>query len=191
MSDTELAGASLPDGIEVDEAAAYFGITESSDVVHEMMAMQPVDAIEKFFSLLSDLVLKEGEFDFTLASERLNCEGGEIYYLVSHLGLMSMPDPLLRFLGKEDSMGEKGSACSLPDDQVEKLMRLTDPMSLLKLVAIGHQTGGDGESSKYFVALQSAISNPAENIDLLMQGTTNTRSAYAQSLNKVSKLVIK
>ena len=28
----ELPGESLPDGIEVDDAAAYFGITESSDM---------------------------------------------------------------------------------------------------------------------------------------------------------------
>ena len=48
----------------------------------------------QFFELLSDIVLRP-DFDFEAASERMQCEGGEIYYLVAgHLGLMSMPDPL-------------------------------------------------------------------------------------------------
>ena len=28
---------SMPEGIEVDEAAAYFGVFESSDALHQMM----------------------------------------------------------------------------------------------------------------------------------------------------------
>ena len=67
----ELPGESLPDGIEVDDAAAYFGITESSDMVHTLMAMERVEAMEKFFEVLSDIVLLPGEFDFTAASERI------------------------------------------------------------------------------------------------------------------------
>ena len=94
MSD-DVADISLPDGIEVDEAAAYFGVFESSDALHQMMEMPREQAFEKFFSLLSDLVLKPGEFDFELASERLNCEGGEIYFLVAgHLGVMTLPEQL-------------------------------------------------------------------------------------------------
>ena len=77
----ELPGESLPDGIEVDEAAAYFGITESSDMVHTLMAMERLEAMEKFFEVLSDIVLLPGEFDFNAASQRIQCEGGEIYYL--------------------------------------------------------------------------------------------------------------
>ena len=94
MSD-DVADISLPDGIEVDEAAAYFGVFESSDALHQMMEMPREQAFEKFFSLLSDLVLKPGEFDFELASERLNCEGGEIYFLVAgHLGVMTLPEQI-------------------------------------------------------------------------------------------------
>mgnify|MGYP005741553649 FL=1 len=77
------------DGIEVDDAAAYFGATQSSDVLHAMMAMPQEQAMVQFFELLSDIVLRPGEFDFEAASERMQCEGGEIYYLVAgHLGLM-------------------------------------------------------------------------------------------------------
>ena len=36
----EVTGASIPDGIDVDDAAAYFGVTESSDIVHSMMSME-------------------------------------------------------------------------------------------------------------------------------------------------------
>ena len=98
----EVTGASIPDGIDVDDAAAYFGVIESSDIVHSMMSMERAEAFEKFFSLLGDVVLKPGEFDFELASQSLNCEGGEIYYLVAgHLGIMSMADNLCDYLGSQ------------------------------------------------------------------------------------------
>ena len=76
-------GASNSPMIEVDEAAAYFGVTESSDTLHAMMAMPKEQAMVKFFDLLSDIVLRPGDFDFEAASERMQCEGGEIYYLVA------------------------------------------------------------------------------------------------------------
>ena len=79
MSEPELAGASLPEGIEVDETSAYFGITQSSDIVHQLMSMERNQSITAFFNLVSDVVLKPGEFDFEEASKVLNCEGGEIY----------------------------------------------------------------------------------------------------------------
>ena len=78
MSDELTVSAS---DIEVDEAAAYFGATESSDVLHAMMAMPREQAMIQFFELLSDIVLRPGDFDFEAASERMQCEGGEIYYL--------------------------------------------------------------------------------------------------------------
>ena len=68
----DVADVSMPDGIEVDEAAAYFGVFESSDALHQMMDMPREEAFEKFFALLSDLVLKPGDFDFEEASVRLN-----------------------------------------------------------------------------------------------------------------------
>ena len=104
MSD-DVADVSMPEGIEVDEAAAYFGVFESSDALHEMMQMSREDAFEKFFLLLSDLVLKPGDFDFELASERLNCEGGEIYFLVAgHLGVMTLPEQLALAISTVDSL---------------------------------------------------------------------------------------
>ena len=107
MAEPVLEGASLPDGIEVDEAAAYFGVTESSDIVHTLMSMERNQSIGQFFSMVSDIILKPGEFDFEEASQALNCEGGEIYYLVSgHLGLMSYSDPILHYLGLPNSLGE-------------------------------------------------------------------------------------
>ena len=64
MAESDLAGASLPDGIEVDETSAYFGITESSDIVHQLMSMDREQSITAFFSMVSDIVLKPGDFDF-------------------------------------------------------------------------------------------------------------------------------
>ena len=75
MSTEILEGASLPDGIEVDETSAYFGITKSSDIVHQLMEMDLSNALSKFFATVSDIVLLPGDFDFEAASERMNCEG--------------------------------------------------------------------------------------------------------------------
>ena len=130
MSDELTVSAS---DIEVDEAAAYFGATESSDVLHAMMAMPREQAMIQFFELLSDIVLRPGDFDFEAASERMQCEGGEIYYLVAgHLGLMSMPDPLLQALGLPDSSGETAAAdAGITDGDRAALEHLADPMRMM------------------------------------------------------------
>jgi hypothetical protein len=142
MADKELEGASLPTGIEVDDAAAYFGVIESSDMVHTLMGMEQEKAMEQFFSILSDVVLLPGDFDFEAASERIQCEGGEIYYLVAgHLGLMSLPDPLSQYLGLPDSSGDSsGQSPSLSEEDQSKLATLADPMRILKLLAIASTT---------------------------------------------------
>ena len=166
----ELPGESMPDGIEVDEAAAYFGITESSDMVHTLMAMERLEAMEKFFEVLSDIVLLPGEFDFNAASERIQCEGGEIYYLVAgHLGIMTMPDPLLNYLGLPDSSGESsGTAPSISADEMTKLSNLANPMKILKLLAIAHATGGQGEVSRYLNGIESFLAQPDANTSSLL-----------------------
>ena len=133
--------------IEVDEAAAYFGVTESSDTLHAMMAMPKEQAMVQFFELLSDIVLRPGDFDFEAASERMQCEGGEIYYLVAgHLGLMSMPDPLLQALGLPDSSGEQsGSPLGNVDaGQREQLEKLADPMRVMKALGRRASNGFQG-----------------------------------------------
>ena len=165
----EVTGASIPDGIDVDDAAAYFGVTESSDIVHSMMSMERPEAFKKFFSLLGDVVLKPGEFDFELASQSLNCEGGEIYYLVAgHLGIMSMADNLCDYLGLPNSMGDsKSGSSNLSKDEIESLSSLCDPMKLLKLFAIANSTGDSKEVGKYLEQLEILLSNPESSIESL------------------------
>ena len=166
----ELPGESMPDGIEVDDAAAYFGVTESSDMVHTLMDMDRTEAMEKFFEVLSDVVLLPGEFDFTAASERIQCEGGEIYYLVAgHLGIMSMPDPLLNYIGLPDSSGSlSGASNSMSADDLAKLTAFADPMKILKLLAVAFATGGKGEVTRYLQGLESFLAQPESNHDSLL-----------------------
>ena len=170
MAEPELEGASLPEGIEVDETSAYFGITESSDIVHDLMSTDKMSAIAKFFALVSDVVLKPGDFDFEEASRGLNCEGGEIYYLVSgHLGLMSFTDPLLHYLGETNSLGEE-SPNAKPDlskEIIESLKLISRPMNMLKILAIGNNNGGESETLKYYSALENLFLDVASNVDTL------------------------
>ena len=171
LSEPELAGASLPEGIEVDETSAYFGITQSSDIVHQLMSMERNQSITAFFNLVSDVVLKPGEFDFEEASKVLNCEGGEIYYLVSgHLGLMNFSDPLLHYLGLPNSLGEESPSAkpAITDSQYAALKRLSDPMNILKILAIAQNTGGSEELMKYYLSMTKILHNAAENSSLLI-----------------------
>ena len=170
MADKELEGASLPTGIEVDDAAAYFGVIESSDMVHTLMAMEQEKAMEQFFSILSDVVLLPGDFDFEAASERIQCEGGEIYYLVAgHLGLMSLPDPLSQYLGLPDSSGDSsGQSPSLSEEEQSKLATLADPMRILKLLAIASTTGSEGEVTRYLNTLKQLFADPASHTATLL-----------------------
>ncbi len=153
--------------IEVDDAAAYFGVTESSDVLHAMMAMPREEAMVQFFELLSDIVLRPGDFDFEAASERMQCEGGEIYYLVAgHLGLMSMPDPLFQALGMPDSSGEVGAALGgMSDEQRGAIKRLADPMRMMKLFAVAFQTGSKDEVVKYMTSFEGLLNNVEGSMD--------------------------
>ena len=166
---SDIADVSMPDGIEVDDAAAYFGVFESSDTLHQMMEMSRDDAFERFFSLLSDLVLKPGDFDFELASQRLSCEGGEIYFLVAgHLGVMTLPEQLSLAI-REGQFSESDA---------ELLGEVSDPMRLLKLFAIAQQTGGDGEAIKYLRVVESLMSNPAANKDALLSLAQEVQAAF-------------
>lgn len=168
MADETTVDAS---GIEVDDAAMYFGVTESSDVLHAMMAMPREQAMVQFFEVLSDIVLRPGDFDFEAASERMQCEGGEIYYLVAgHLGLMSMPDPLLQALGMPDSSGETtGQAiASISAEQRSRLEKLADPMRMMKLFAVAQQTGSSSEVVKYLSSFEEMLGNVGGSLDALV-----------------------
>ena len=172
MAEPVLEGASLPDGIEVDEAAAYFGVTESSDIVHTLMSMERNQSISQFFSMVSDIILKPGEFDFEEASQALNCEGGEIYYLVSgHLGLMSFGDPILHYLGLPDSLGEesKNGKPNIDQKQFDSLNRLANPMNMLKVLAIANNTGGSQEVMKYYLTMSELMINVESNVVTLTE----------------------
>ena len=171
LSEPELEGASLPEGIEVDETSAYFGITQSSDIVHQMMSMDRNQSITAFFGLVSEVVLKPGEFDFEEASKVLKCEGGEIYYLVSgHLGLMSFSDPLLHYLGLPNSLGEESpnQKPAITDSQHEALKRLADPMNMMKILAIAQATGGPDEVMKYYQTMAEILGNVEQNSSTLI-----------------------
>ena len=138
----ETPGASLPEGIEVDEAAAYFGITESSDVIVRLSQSDRLNGLGEFLALTVDLVLKD-EFDFQSAAIRVGCEDGEIYYLLSGpFGLLTMTDPLRRYLGQEDSEGEAGPHPGIPEPEIAALDQLNDIMVLMRMVAIAHLVGG-------------------------------------------------
>ena len=171
MAEPVLEGASLPEGFEVDETSAYFGITKSSDIVHQLMSMERNQSIVAFFSMVSEVVLKPGDFDFEEASKVLNCEGGEIYFLVSgHLGLMSFSDPILHYLGLPNSLGEE-SPNDKPDikkPHYESLKRLSDPMNILKVLAIAQSTGGSDEVMKYYLALCEILQDVNSNNSLLI-----------------------
>ena len=171
MAEPVLEGASLPEGFEVDETSAYFGITDSSDIVHQLMSLDKFESIVAFFGMVSEVVLKPGEFDFEEASKALNCEGGEIYFLVSgHLGLMSFTDPILHYLGLPNSQGEE-SPNEEPDitkSHYESLKRLSDPMNMLKLLAIAQSTGGPDEVMKYYLTLSEMLQDVTANSSLLI-----------------------
>ena len=157
--------------IELDDAAAYFGATTSSDMLHTMMSLPREQAMVQFFDLLSDIVLRPGDFDFEAASDRMQCEGGEIYYLVAgHLGLMSMPDPLLNALGLPNSSGEVlgEKLASITGDQELSLTKLADPMRMMKLFAVAHQTGKADEVLKYLSTFEASINSIETSLGVLV-----------------------
>ena len=172
MVEPVLEGASLPEGFEVDETSAYFGITDSSDIVHQLMSMDRNQSIAAFFSMVSEVVLKPGDFDFEEASKVLNCEGGEIYFLVSgHLGLMSFSDPILHYLGLPNSLGEESPTGkpNIKKPQYDSLKRLADPMNMLKVLAIAQSTGGSSEVMKYYFTLDEILQDVKANNSLLIE----------------------
>ena len=169
LSEVALSGATLPDGIEVDEAAAYFGVTESSASLHTLLDMDSESALLLFLELTSDLHLAKGDFDFNTASERMNCEGGEIYFLVvGHLGMLELTDPLRFWLGMETSDGEPGGPDpGLDESSRQSIEMITDPMSILQLLSIAHLEGGDVVVKKYYAALKGMFASPNSSVESL------------------------
>ncbi len=179
MSEGVPEGASLPDGIEVDDTAAYFGVVDSSDVLQQMMSMDSKKALSKALGHLADIILRPGEFDFEAASERLQCEGGEIYFLIfGHLNLMALPDPLLQFAGQPDSTGAANTAHPLAtEDVVQTLTPLFDPMQFLKILAIAYATGGTTEVERYMQSIESIMAAPSDNVEKMQTMSEELKSS--------------
>ncbi len=179
MSEGVPEGASLPDGIQVDDTAAYFGVVDSSDVLQQMMSMDSKQALSKALEHLADIILRPGEFDFEAASERLQCEGGEIYFLIfGHLNLMALPDPLLQFAGQPDSTGAANTAHPLATgDVVQALTPLFDPMQFLKILAIAHATGGTTEVERYLQSIESIMAAPSGNVEKMQTMAEELKSS--------------
>ncbi|MBO57817.1 MAG: hypothetical protein CMA77_02350 [Euryarchaeota archaeon] len=167
-ANVETEGASLPDGIDVDEAAAYFGVVESADIIVRLNQTDRLNGMGEFFSLTIDLVL-QGEFDFEEAANRLGCEGGEIYYLLTGpFGLITISDPLRYYLGQENSEGESGPPPGLPEHEMNAIEPLTDVFSLLRLFGLGHLIGGLPLLSHYISMYERLVSSPGANKESLL-----------------------
>jgi len=180
-SETEVEGASLPQGIAVDEAAAYFGVTDSADIILHLNQTDPINGMGEFFSIAIDLVLQP-EFGFEEAAQRLGCEGGEIYYLLTGpFGLVSLSDPLRLYLGGEDSEGNVGVHPGFPEHEMNALESLTDIFSLLKMFGLGHLIGGLPLLGHYVSQYAGLVASPAANKVVLLQLSQELNIAIEQA----------
>ena len=180
-SETEVEGASLPQGIAVDEAAAYFGVTDSADIILHLNQTDPINGMGEFFSIAIDLVLQP-EFGFEEAAQRLGCEGGEIYYLLpGPFGLVSLSDPLRLYLGGEDSEGNVGVHPGFPEHEMNALESLTDIFSLLKMFGLGHLIGGLPLLGHYVSQYAGLVASPAANKVVLLQLSQELNIAIEQA----------
>ncbi len=164
MSETLSVGSvPLPDGIEVDETAAYFGIFSSSDVITGFSELPEEESIIHFISSTGDLLLSDDPDLFSIA-ERLGCEGGEVYYLMnSALGLVSISDPLRLYLGLDDSAGNPGGVApsDIDSEQLAELTKFTDHNYLLRALTIAYANGSDEGLRNYYGELSALLSDPA------------------------------
>ena len=165
MADEELEGAILPQGIEVDETSAYFGITDSSELINRLAETDRLNGLGEFLSLTSDLLLKQANFDFDSAASRLQVEAGEIYWLLSGpFGLLSWTDPIRTYMGMEDSMGNPGGPDpGLATTEKDALDAFNDPFRLLKMLAIGHTCGGLQELDQYLANFEAWMQDVGSN----------------------------
>ena len=179
--DVETEGASLPEGIAVDEAAAYFGVTDSADIVVRLNQTDRLNGLGEFFSLTIDLIFQP-EFGFEEAANRLGCEGGEIYYLLSGpFGLITISDPLRYYLGQENSDGESGPHPGLPEHEMNAIVQLTDIFSLLRLFGLGHLIGGLPLLAHYITMFEKLMVAPAANKDSILRLAVELHQATEQA----------
>ena len=164
MTEVDIEGASLPsDGIDVDETSAYFGVTKTSDLIMRLNTTDRLNGLAEFLTLTSDLLLTDS-FDFDVVSERLECESGEIYYLLSGpLGIFTMTDGLRIYLGQEDSEGNQGTDPNIPEEEINAINAFNDPFRLLKMLSVGHTIGGVKELDLYLAAFDEMVKDPDTN----------------------------
>ena len=180
-SENEVEGASLPQGIAVDEAAAYFGVTDSADIILHLNEIDPINGMGEFFSIAIDLVMQP-EFGFEEAAHRLGCEGGEIYYILTGpFGLVALSDPLRVYLGGEDSEGIVGVHPGLPEHEMSSLEQLTDIFFLLKMFGLGHLIGGLPLLAHYVSQYTRLVAASAANKVILLQLSQELKNAVEQA----------
>ena len=167
MSEYVPEGALLPSGINVDETAAYFGITDSSKILVEMENVNRHTSLTMVLNKVSDLLLTD-TFDLDSGSNRLQVETGEIYYILTGpLKLIEITENLQDFLGlNPEGNSEKPN---ISDEEFAILESFLDPLNILKIYAIGDVTGGNNELAKYVTAFDNMIKNPSENVQNLIQ----------------------
>jgi len=167
MSEYVPEGALLPSGINVDETAAYFGITDSSQILLELENSNRHSCITIVLNRISDLLLTD-TFDLDSGSNRLQVESGEIYYILTGpLELLKITENLQLFLGLNPE--ETTEKPAITEEQFSALELLLDPMNVLKVYAIGDVTGGNNELAKYVNAFDKMMEDPLQNIQNLCQ----------------------
>ena len=155
-------GEILPTGIDVDETSAYFGITESAEILDTLRALSPSDALCKFIEATADLILP-GPIDLFAIAERLGCEGGEVYYLMADtFGLIQLADPMRRYLGGVDSMEQPGlpPPTDLVPQHLEALERFTEHDHVLAGLALAFAAGGPSSVMQRHAELTAFLADP-------------------------------
>tara|TARA_Y100001980_G_C14556778_1_gene350231 strand:- start:2777 stop:3967 length:1191 start_codon:yes stop_codon:yes gene_type:complete len=167
MSDYVPEGALMPNGIEVDETAAYFGITESSQILLDLEESDRLSSLAIVLNKISDLLLTD-TFDLDSGSNRLKVESGEIYYILTGpLQLIELTENLQTFLGLNPEKNSQKPNISI--SEFSALETLLDPINILRIYAIGDVTGGNEELAKYVFSFDEMIKKPDENWKKLVQ----------------------
>ena len=105
----------------------------------------------------------------------MQCEGGEIYPVAGHLGLMGMPDPLLQALGLPIPPRKRPKP--MPADGDVCVGRLADPMRMMKLFAVAYQTGSKDEVVNYINGFEGFLKNVGGSVPALVSISTELDAA--------------
>ena len=83
---------------------------------------------------------------------------------------MSFSDPILHYLGLPNSLGEESpnGKPEIKESHYESLKRLSDPMNMLKVLAIAQSTGGAEEVMKYYLSMSDLLQDVSSNNSVLI-----------------------